>query len=223
MAGLPPPPINDKPGSFTWLEWYRQLRNYVSTSGSVPWYIINFAGSNITDIALREHNNLQGIQGGAAGEKYHLSSAETTLITQRSYGEMYANNAGTTITVSVIDTWYPITTGFSGGTNKNITFQNNHELKCNQSGVYSLQYSVSMEASGTNKDTEYAVTINNVVQNNTTAHFHFQTSNSEVCIASGGIITLAANDVVRLVVRNRTSATNLLMEHASLTLVRIDN
>jgi hypothetical protein len=80
MATLPPPPINDKPGSFTWLEWYRQLRNYVSTSGSVPWYIINFAGSNITDIALREHNNLQGIQGGASGEKYHLSAAEQAAL-----------------------------------------------------------------------------------------------------------------------------------------------
>ena len=49
--GLPPPPVNDQPGSFAWLEWYRQLRNYVSTSGSVPWYIINFSGSNLTDIA----------------------------------------------------------------------------------------------------------------------------------------------------------------------------
>jgi len=76
MAGLPPPPINDKPGSFTWLEWYRQLRNYVSTSGSVPWYIINFSGSNITDIAQRSHNNLQSLQGGAAGAMYHLAETD---------------------------------------------------------------------------------------------------------------------------------------------------
>ena len=74
--GLPPPPINDAPGSFTWLEWYRQLRNYVSTSGSVPWYIINFAGSNITDIATRLHNQLQSLQGGTSGEMYHLTAAE---------------------------------------------------------------------------------------------------------------------------------------------------
>lgn len=77
---LPPPPVNDKPGSFTWLEWYRQLRNYVSTSGSVPWYIINFAGSNITDIASRAHNNLQNLQGGASGQMYHLSLAQYTAV-----------------------------------------------------------------------------------------------------------------------------------------------
>lgn len=77
-TGLPPPPINDQPGSFTWLEWYRQLRTYISTNGSVPWYIINFAGSNITDIATRDHDNLQNLDGGTAGEHYHLTLAEVT-------------------------------------------------------------------------------------------------------------------------------------------------
>ena len=81
MAGLPPPPIQDKPGSFTWLEWYSQLREYVSTSGSVPWYIINFAGSNITDIALRDHDQLQNVQGGTAGEHNHLTNTEHTALT----------------------------------------------------------------------------------------------------------------------------------------------
>ena len=79
-TSLPPPPIQDKPGSFTWLEWYRQLRAYISTSGSVPWYIINFAGSNITDIALRDHDQLQNVQGGTSGEHNHLTDAELTQI-----------------------------------------------------------------------------------------------------------------------------------------------
>ena len=74
--GLPPPPVNDQPGSFAWLEWYRQLRNYVSTSGSVPWYIINFSGSNLTDLATRLHNQTQGLQGGTSGEMYHLTSTQ---------------------------------------------------------------------------------------------------------------------------------------------------
>lgn len=94
MAGLPPPPIQDKPGSFTWLEWYRQLRNYISTSGSVPWYIINFAGSNITDIAIRLHNSLQGLQGGTSGEMYHLTNAEHTAVldsTQDTWSPTFTN------------------------------------------------------------------------------------------------------------------------------------
>lgn len=93
-GSLPPPPINDKPGSFTWLEWYRQLRSYISTSGSVPWYIINFAGSNITDLATYLHNSLQGLQGGAANEKYHLTSLESSALinsTQNTWTPTFTN------------------------------------------------------------------------------------------------------------------------------------
>ena len=94
-TGLPPPPINDTPGSFTWLEWYRQLRNYVSTSGSVPWYIINFAGSNITDIATRLHNNLQGLQGGTTGEMYHLTAAQHSALTAGPHNSLSGLQGGT--------------------------------------------------------------------------------------------------------------------------------
>ena len=92
---LPPPPIQDKPGSFTWLEWYRQLRAYVSTSGSVPWYVINFAGSNITDIALRDHANLQNLQGGTAGEHYHLTAAQRAAIISNLHNSLSGLQGGT--------------------------------------------------------------------------------------------------------------------------------
>lgn len=93
---LPPPPVNDQPGSFTWMEWYRQLRNYVSTSGSVPWYIINFAGSNITDIASRAHNNLQGLQGGTSGEMYHLTAAQYSALAAGPHNSLTGIQGGTT-------------------------------------------------------------------------------------------------------------------------------
>jgi|JI10StandDraft_1071094.scaffolds.fasta_scaffold28310_4 hypothetical protein len=126
MAGLPPPPIQDKPGSFTWLEWYRQLREYVSTSGSVPWYIINFAGSNITDIALRDHDQLQNVQGGTAGEHNHLTDAEYTQIQDNFHdstvgiqggtsGEYYhlTNTEHTALTNSTQGTWTPTFTNLT--------------------------------------------------------------------------------------------------------------
>lgn len=124
---LPPPPIQDKPGSFTWLEWYRQLRAYVSTSGSVPWYIINFAGSNITDIALRDHANLQNLQGGTAGEHYHLTAAEhTALGTPAVHNSLTGLQGGiateyyhlknseyTALTGSIQGTWTPVFTNLT--------------------------------------------------------------------------------------------------------------
>jgi len=94
-TGLPPPPINDAPGSFTWLEWYRQLRSYISTSGSVPWYVIDFAGSNITDIAQRDHNQLQNLQGGTAGEKYHLTAAQHAALGSGDHNDLSNIQGGT--------------------------------------------------------------------------------------------------------------------------------
>lgn len=95
-TGLPPPPINDQPGSFTWLEWYRQLRNYISTSGSVPWYVIDFAGSNITDIATRNHDQLQSIQGGTSGEHYHLTAAQHSALSAGPHNNLAGLQGGTT-------------------------------------------------------------------------------------------------------------------------------
>ena len=94
-TGLPPPPINDQPGSFTWLEWYRQLRNYISTNGSVPWYVINFAGSNITDIATRDHDQLQNLDGGTAGEHYHLTAAQHAALTAGPHNSLSGLQGGT--------------------------------------------------------------------------------------------------------------------------------
>jgi len=85
MAGLPPPPSNDPPGSFAWVEWYRLLRNYISSASSIPWNVIQFAGSNITDIAIRLHNSLQSIQGGQSGEYYHLTAAQSTALSTFAY------------------------------------------------------------------------------------------------------------------------------------------
>jgi hypothetical protein len=95
-TGLPPPPINDAPGSFTWLEWYRQLRSYISTSGSVPWYVINFADSSITDIQNRDHNVLQNLQGGRTGERYHLTAAQHASLSEGNHNALANIQGGTT-------------------------------------------------------------------------------------------------------------------------------
>jgi len=74
---LPPTPIGVPPGHSFWNDWYEKLRTVVNTGAiSVIWSNINFAGSNITSIANRAHNNLQSIQGGTTGEYYHLTAAQ---------------------------------------------------------------------------------------------------------------------------------------------------
>ena len=143
---LPPPPINDKPGSFTWLEWYRQLRNYVSTSGSVPWYIINFAGSNITDIANRNHGNLQGLQGGTTGERYHLTADQYNAI--ESSLEVYSTTA-TTVLPTTATIFSPSVTSVRA---TGITYTAaSGEITLTSGGVYTIAFSIAATASATDK------------------------------------------------------------------------
>ena len=138
---LPPPPIQDKPGSFTWLEWYRQLRAYVSTSGSVPWYVINFAGSNITDIALRDHANLQNLQGGTAGEHYHLTAAQRAAIISNLHNSLSGLQGGTTNEYyHVTNTEYTALTGSTQGT-WTPTFTNLTVVNGTGGATYSGRYS----------------------------------------------------------------------------------
>ena len=92
MAQLLPPipkePI--EPNSHVWREWFNSIRNVIvnTAQGVIAWASLNFAGSNITDIATRNHNSLQTIQGGTANQYYHLTATQLT-------------NLGTVTTISV--------------------------------------------------------------------------------------------------------------------------
>lgn len=147
MAGLPPPPINDKPGSFTWLEWYRQLRNYVSTSGSVPWYIINFSGSNITDIAQRSHNNLQSLQGGTGGQMYHLTSSQYNAISNSLAVELQTSGTVLPTTPTLFNPAAAVVTTTNG-----ITYDvGTGEFTFVNGGVYTMSLTLNAVPSASNK------------------------------------------------------------------------
>jgi len=92
---LPPTPVGVPPGHSFWNDWYERLRVLVNTGSiNVLWSNINFAGSNLTDLATRAHNNLQSIQGGTTGEFNHLSNAQVgRLLTAPQYTEATATRS----------------------------------------------------------------------------------------------------------------------------------
>lgn len=115
-SGLPPPPINAPSGSFVWLEWYRKLRDFLATNGSVPWSVVDKAGSKLSDIADRKHSLLQNVQGGSSGEQYHLTQAQHTKLT----GPTYLEVADTSSTINLTATpqvLKPPTTVYSNNIN----------------------------------------------------------------------------------------------------------
>jgi hypothetical protein len=74
-GGLPPPPTKAESGSFAWVDWYQKLNTYLSASGSVPWAVVDKAGSSLGDLQTRAHANLTAVAGGGS---YHMSLAEYT-------------------------------------------------------------------------------------------------------------------------------------------------
>lgn len=78
MSSFPRPPLFSRDHlSREWTRWYNELQQFIgSVDGLIPWGSVSKAGANLTDLTTRAHNDLQTVQGGAAGERYHLTAAE---------------------------------------------------------------------------------------------------------------------------------------------------
>jgi len=75
-------------------DWFRKLLGAVyDEEGTTKWVNLDFTNSNLTDILTRLHNDLQTIQGGTAGEFYHLTAAQHAAL-----------GASNTVTSVAVDT-----------------------------------------------------------------------------------------------------------------------
>lgn len=92
---LPPPPIGADPTSWAQSDWYSKLVVYLTSTGAVPWALVDKTGANITDIPSRAHNNLQSIQGGTTGQYYHLTAAQYAGIGVGNHNDLLGLQGGT--------------------------------------------------------------------------------------------------------------------------------
>ena len=94
MAQLIPPIPKEllTPDSYIWRDWFNNRRNILggAVEGTVAWASLNLTGSNITDLVSRRHADLQSLQGGTAGQYYHLTAADYTSVTT-TFGSQTAN------------------------------------------------------------------------------------------------------------------------------------
>lgn len=140
-----------------------------------------------------------------------------TLIT-RAWGSMYQDDVATVITVSATDTDY-IITGMSQGVLNGTTFDNGQELTITIAGVYKIDWSVSFRCASANQEIEGAVGVNGVREPATSSHQKVLTGSDDVTIGGTGLLNLAVSDLVQIVIRNETSAANVTIDHANLSLV----
>jgi hypothetical protein len=95
---LPPVPIGEAPGSFAWTQWYLSLQQIYNGTGTIPWALIDLTGSSLGDLVDRDHADLQNMQGGSAGERYHLTSSQQSYVSGLQGGQLAAGTYTPTLT-----------------------------------------------------------------------------------------------------------------------------
>src|SRR5687768_16353902 len=111
---LPPAPVNEPAGSFAWQQWYIELQRQLGgTEGAIAWDVVSKDGSNLTEIATRDHNNLQSIQGGNTGTYYHLIKATKSSKVHDFASIAAGAQESTTQAVAGADTTDVVVLGFS--------------------------------------------------------------------------------------------------------------
>lgn len=106
LAPIPNQPISN---THEWREWFFNLwQSLGGSQGQIYYTDLNFTSSNITSIAVRAHNTLQGLQGGNVGgtEYYHLDVSKYNAL---------ASGITATITTAKLT---------AGGVNGSMTFTN---------------------------------------------------------------------------------------------------
>jgi len=77
---ISPPPISTEDKT-VWNTWYIRVKDAINQLGlNFLWTNIDFSGSSLTDIIDKKHNDLGSLQGGTAGQYYHLTSTQASAI-----------------------------------------------------------------------------------------------------------------------------------------------
>ena len=138
------------------------------------------------------------------------------------YGSMYADNVAETITVGLIDTSYEITAGFTtGAAIQGCTFGGAHYVEVDHAGTYLIVWSLSLDTATAADELEGGLMINGARQAAGTAHCFVPANSVSESFGGNAILALSADDEVSLFVQNHTAARDIVMEHGSLSVVRI--
>lgn len=76
QQALPPQPPGNDFSNPSWQRWFTLLLDRVTKASQLVWSQVDKSNSNLTDLATRNHSDLQSLQGGTAGQYYHMTAAE---------------------------------------------------------------------------------------------------------------------------------------------------
>ncbi len=188
--------------------------------------IVNEDGGNTDadDLRAETVSNANALVVDASADEINLG-VDTVFVGTGSglpFGSMYGDNIDVTIDITIQDAYTELASGLTGGSENLTTFQNDHEILITKPGKYMVNWSLSLATATANDEIEGEIMVNGTAtETGGSAHVVIANSNKPQTLSATGILTLAVDDVVSMSAKNNTSTADILVNHASLTLLMV--
>jgi hypothetical protein len=132
------------------------------------------------------------------------------------YGHMYAHNVTGTVDIITQDVLASLTGSVSSGLLKDFTFIGSH-LVCGFAGTYFVNWSQSVYSASANQEIEGSIMLNTTPQSGSSAHAEATGASKSHALSGSMIVKLANGDIIHFCVANHTGTTDLVVQHANMT------
>ena len=147
-------------------------------------------------------------------------SDTVAAFSDKAYASMYNDDDPVTINVAATGTPYKVTNFSAGDLLEGFTFADD-ELTCNSPGRYLAILSMSMYGAQ-GRDIEGFVAINDTGVESTASHSDMPQANNRTSTSGQGLISLDRSDTIQLYIMSHDTTGNITIEHANVTLLKID-
>ncbi len=144
------------------------------------------------------------------------------------YGNMDQSAGAFNVTLTTINVWVELdaaTTNIVAGPLNDITFDGDHFLKVNTTGVYTIVYSLIPavdSVAGGDQHIEFQVFKNGAVTGKGETHVTFKNILRELPVASDTLLSLTAGDEISIGARNTSSSGKIIsVDHLEMTMVMV--
>lgn len=154
------------------------------------------------------------------------SSSDSIVIpgTVAHYGGMYARNVTGTVVVAATDTYYSVTgTNIFTAGNLNDFTVSTWKLTCGFAGYYLVTYSLSVYSASASQEIEATIMQNGSARSELTSHVELTSASKSHCLSGSAVLSLASGDILSFGVANHTGTNNLIVQHATLSVVYISS
>ena len=136
-------------------------------------------------------------------------------------GGLEQYNTGATVVVSAMNTLYEVTAGWTTYHLDGVKTDDNGRFIIQNAGDYKIVWHLSVYLSTANQAVEGGILVNGKNLQRAYAHCYQQTANTKTNMGSNGVFELDKGDAISIGVANTTSTEDIVIEHASFSIVRI--